>query len=387
MSVAFASYKHETAPSSKVIKKTNKAGYEVQLIGYWCVEAARTNHFELFIPPTAPKKPPLVVGFHGVGGVPELLLDWPQMCELATKYGFLVLSTFGYHHSGWYGARGSYHQEYDNAPENLGDLAESDVINAIGIVRKQYNVDPHRMYAIGQSMGGAAVVHYASKYPDYFAAIATACPNTWCLGQVATGPETLKTLKDIPIIVVHGTHDNLVNCENDVRPWIQHMKDLELNYKYLEIESAGHMEIGCGIGFIKEAFDHFSKHAKKEPAPPIVRPSVLLHFRGYNLPEDQTKGPDDVPSGMMGIGADEVTWATRELAGPLSQLEGEEFAKGFVGDKKLLLPSGLGDVLPVPYVNKSKKKAEKGKDYPSLPLQTASSRLETEPTEKFTIWV
>lgn len=60
--------------------------------------------------------------------------------------GYIMVTPLGYVRGGWYGSR-------DNG--RIGELSERDVMNVLGIVRKEYNIDPDRIYLWGHSMGGA----------------------------------------------------------------------------------------------------------------------------------------------------------------------------------------------------------------------------------------
>src|SRR5262249_5204222 len=84
-----------------------------------------------------------------------------------------------------------------DAPANLGELSEKDVMNVLEIVRKEFNVDEKRIYLIGHSMGGAGAYHLGTKYPDTWAGLG---PIAAASGQ----PKNVDKLKNIPVIVVHG---------------------------------------------------------------------------------------------------------------------------------------------------------------------------------------
>lgn len=45
-------------------------------------------------------------------------------------------------------------------PKNLSELSEKDVLNVLEVVKKNYTVDPDRVYLLGHSMGGGGVWHW-----------------------------------------------------------------------------------------------------------------------------------------------------------------------------------------------------------------------------------
>jgi poly(3-hydroxybutyrate) depolymerase len=142
-----------------------------------------------------------------------------------------------------------------DAPKNLGELSEKDVMNVLEIVRKDFNVDNKRIYLIGHSMGGAGTWHLGTKYPDLWAGLAPIAPAAF--GQ----PKDLDKIKNVPVIVVQGDKDNLVRPEG-TRRWVDKMKELNLTYEYAEIPGGDHGNV-IGTGMPK-IFEFFEKQTKKE---------------------------------------------------------------------------------------------------------------------------
>ncbi len=75
------------------------------------------------------------------------------LTEAADKNGYIVAAPTGYNLQGWYGANGP--SSPSTSPENLGELSEKDVMNVLDLMRKEFNIDDHRIYLLGQSMGEA----------------------------------------------------------------------------------------------------------------------------------------------------------------------------------------------------------------------------------------
>jgi poly(3-hydroxybutyrate) depolymerase len=144
-----------------------------------------------------------------------------------------------------------------DAPSNLGELSEKDVMNVLALVRKEFNIDDKRIYLIGHSMGGGGTWYLGTKYPDVWAGLAPIAPAAF--GQ----PTGLDKLKNIPVIVVQGDNDTLVRPEG-TRRWVGKMKELNVPHEYLEIPGAGHGDvISKGMPQIFEFFEKQQKNKGK----------------------------------------------------------------------------------------------------------------------------
>ena len=144
-----------------------------------------------------------------------------------------------------------------DAPKNLGELSEKDVMNVLELVRKEFAVDDKRIYLIGHSMGGGGTWHLGTKYADVWAGLAPIAPAAF--GQ----PKDLDKLKNIPVIVVHGDKDTAVPVEG-TRRWVDKMKELKLTHEYVEIAGAGHGDvISKGMPKIFEFFEKQHKENEK----------------------------------------------------------------------------------------------------------------------------
>lgn len=94
---------------------------------------------------------PLVIGFHGAGDSSMFLTFVSGWWEVCHKYGFLFVS-FDNHHN----------------------LPAEEVIQVVEQLKKRYNVDEHRIYAVGFSMGCAKTWDMFQEYPEVFAGVAPA---------------------------------------------------------------------------------------------------------------------------------------------------------------------------------------------------------------------
>src|SRR5262245_30134761 len=204
--------------------RTEKRSYEFK-------EAGKAMEYALFVPSRydKEKKSPLMLALHGLGGNPQQMIRSRGLTEQAEKYGYLVAAPMGYNSSGWYGARapgGLGKGKGKDAPANLGELSEKDVMNVLAEVRREFTVDEKRIYLIGHSMGGAGTWHLGTKYSDLWAGLAPIAPAAF------GAPTGLDKLAKIPVIVVQGDKDNLVPATG-VRRWVAKLKELNVTHEYL----------------------------------------------------------------------------------------------------------------------------------------------------------
>ncbi len=233
---------------------------------HYVFEAAHRQNmtYALFVPTgyDATKPAPLVVLLHGLYSNPWQVIHYAGVVEEAEKRGYLVVAPFGYNEGGWYGSLGPGKDfgikinPPPHSPENLGELSEQDVLNVLSLVRKEYTVDSKRIYLMGHSMGGGGTLYLGMKHRGLWAALAPMAPAIW------SQPETLADIRDTPIIIVQGDQDALVKVEN-TRRWVAEMKDLHMDYQYIEIKGGDHIfSIAANAETIAKVFDFFDAHPK-----------------------------------------------------------------------------------------------------------------------------
>jgi predicted peptidase len=220
---------------------------------------------------TKDKKAPLVVTLHGLGATQTIMMTTAAV-DLAEEGGYILVSPLGYNTGGWYGSpvlagrggRGKGGAPGAAAPPpppaNLGELSEKDVMNVIGMVRKEFNVDEKRMYLMGHSMGGAGTIYLGSKYASMWAAIGAEAPADFSMNN--NRQEILQKMKDanLPVMIVQGDMDEAVPVTN-TRMWVDTMKEMKLNYEYVEQPGISHGPvIQTGL---KPIYEFFSKHSKQ----------------------------------------------------------------------------------------------------------------------------
>ncbi len=83
------------------------------------------------------------------------------------------------------------------------------VMELIEHIKKKQRVDPDRVYLTGLSMGGYGTWHFATRYPDKFAAVAPICGGGT--------PYLCKRMPHLPVWAFHGAKDQTVPLEESSR--------------------------------------------------------------------------------------------------------------------------------------------------------------------------
>ena len=241
--------KDDAKPSSRIQKKT-----------YDFKDAGKEMEYALFVPTNydKAKKTPLVVALHGLGSNPQQIMRYRGLTDQAEKYGYVVVAPMGYNSGGWYGAQFGK-RKMD--PENLSELSEKDVMNVLDIVRKEYTIDPDRIYLMGHSMGGGGTWHLGIKYPDIWAGLAPIAP------AVFRPAADVEKARHIPVILVQGDADNLCPVAT-ARRWVEQMKKLDMTYRYVEIAGGDHGSVAWKN--MPEVFAFFDRHKRGEAAGPAA---------------------------------------------------------------------------------------------------------------------
>ncbi len=203
------------------------------------------------------KPTPLVIALHGLGSDEMYMMEYNNLVELAERYGYLVATPMGFNERGWYGSRGQGNdfnrRSPDPGPDDLGELSELDVMSVLDIMKDEYNVDERRIYLIGQSMGGGGTWYLGTKHPDLWAALAPMAP------AIYTSPDVLEKARNLPVIVVQGDADQLVDPDV-TRRWVAKMKELGMEYRYIEVPGGTHAS--AGRLNIDKVFAFLDQHAR-----------------------------------------------------------------------------------------------------------------------------
>jgi predicted esterase len=178
--------------------------------------------YRLFVPARyEPAKPAaLVVALHGMGGDENSMFEAYAEGALkreAERLGFFAVCPKGRDSASMY--RGA---------------AERDVLDVIAEVRRDYRIDPDRIYLMGHSMGGFGSWSVAMNHPGLFAA----------LGPFSGGgnPAGMDKIKHIPQYVVHGDNDKTVSVRMS-RVMVEAAKKTGAKVVYVEVPGGSHTDI------------------------------------------------------------------------------------------------------------------------------------------------
>jgi dipeptidyl aminopeptidase/acylaminoacyl peptidase len=139
--------------------------------------------------------------------------------------------------------------------------SEADVMNVLGMMRKEFNVDPKRIYLTGHSMGGAGTLFLAGKHADLWAAAAPVAPASFMMN--ATRADILKSIQkaNLPLIIVQGAADTVVSADN-TRQWVATAREIGMqDFLYVEQPGIDHGPVITSSQ--KDIFEFFGKHSKK----------------------------------------------------------------------------------------------------------------------------
>ncbi len=242
---------------------------------YFFTAAGREMPYHLYVPASYDPKvgAPLVVALHGYGGNQDyffaVVKDLQALCD---RYGYIFVAPMGYSVSGWYGAPmsvpGGPPPTSGNAParplpppqtgtpeEQLRERqwSEQDVMNVVALVRKEYKVDPARIYLMGHSMGGFGAWYLGAKHADLWAAVA---PMS---GTTPTHDIDVQTLKRLPVLVAVGGEEVPTVAASKAK--VDALKAAGGVAAYVEIENGTHMSmIPASVPQIFEFFSRAAKH-------------------------------------------------------------------------------------------------------------------------------
>ncbi|HEY6456324.1 MAG TPA: prolyl oligopeptidase family serine peptidase [Steroidobacteraceae bacterium] len=224
------------------------------------------------------KPAPLIISLHGLGAGPQIMCNTTAI-DLAEQGGYILAAPMGYSISGWYGspvihmnarrgppgaaqapAAGPGSGPTGPSDQDIQKWSEADVINVLAMMRKEFKVDPKRIYLTGHSMGGAGTLFLASKHADIWAAAAPVAPASFMMN--ANRADILKGIKDggVPLLIVQGDADTVVAPSN-TRLWAATAKELGMDFQYVELPGIDHGPVITASQ--KDVYAFFGKHARQ----------------------------------------------------------------------------------------------------------------------------
>jgi predicted peptidase len=126
-------------------------------------------------------------------------------------------------------------------------------------VRRDYKIDPNRIYLTGHSMGGFGTWSIAMDHPNLFAALA----------PISGGgnPAGIAKIAHIPEIVIHGDADTIVPVTRS-RAMVEAARKAGVEIKYIEVPGGTHVSVAAPN--FKNIFDWFDTHSKASAKPATV---------------------------------------------------------------------------------------------------------------------
>ena len=136
-------------------------------------------------------------------------------------------------------------------------MSTYDAMQVIAFMKRNYPIDPDRVYLVGSSAGGSGAMHLASCFPDEFAAV---------LPLIAAGNNyPLRNFTNLPVAFHHGDRD-WVSAVCNVRVQTQRMQALDCPTTLREYAGAGHGVPGSHVPLMTWLFKQ-----RRNPAPTKIR--------------------------------------------------------------------------------------------------------------------
>lgn len=134
--------------------------------------------------------------------------------------------------------------------------AELDVLYVADLMAKEYNVDPNRIYLMGNSSGGSAVWNIAAQFPERWTAIS---PSAAPLEDANFPYEKLKAM---PMLVVHGDMDTTMVFDAS-KAMVDHAKAKGIDATWLPVMGGAHTDAWAQQEILNKTFDFFDAHKSR----------------------------------------------------------------------------------------------------------------------------
>jgi predicted esterase len=192
----------------------------------------RLFHYRLFVPiaTDSAEKRPLIVWLHGLGEAGDdnvhhlrwlnrLIFLPPLKPE---RYPFFLLAVQCPHDNP------AWTRNHLSAGDDMIDVASAILEQTL----RDFPIDPERVYLAGLSTGGSGCWEFATRYPEFFAAVAP-------LASAGGNNLQVRRLTNIPIWAFHSNQDAGTPIRF-VRSTVQALKEADGNVHLTEIESTSH---------------------------------------------------------------------------------------------------------------------------------------------------
>jgi pimeloyl-ACP methyl ester carboxylesterase len=250
---------------------------------------------------------PLTLLLHSLSANYNQYMDTNNQVEFGDRdSGTLVATAEGRGPDGWY---------YDSA--------EADTFEMWADVAHHYHLDTTRTTLTGYSMGGYATYKLGTRYPDLFAkAFATVGPpadGIWTgppgVVPATSGDQTntyfmLDSLRNLPILIWHGTNDELVPADGP-QLVAKHLDDLGYRYEIDTFPGYDHFAFAEADNYTYPTAFLDDSTVVRNPAHITYVVNPTMDFSGVGVVADKAywisglqvgaKSPNSWPSGTIDV--------------------------------------------------------------------------------------
>src|SRR5262245_5251444 len=219
--------------------------------------------YRLFVPSkwTPETKLPMLVTLRAGNTVDGPYRAGNDLVKVAEQRGYIVLTPMGYRglSQPYYGSPYQIARPGAAAPAagwtaQENERAEQDVLYAMDLVAKEYNVDGARIYLHGQNPSGSGALYLASKYPERFAAVVVSS------APIVYDAYPFDRLKGrVALFVIHGDQDTTNPIEASQK-MAAAAKAAGVDVEYATVPGGTHLE--AYLTFASQIFDFLQKHQK-----------------------------------------------------------------------------------------------------------------------------
>lgn len=147
------------------------------------------------------------------------------------------------------------------------DTGIQNVLNQIGRIKKQYTINPNKIFMSGFSDGGSGTYFFALTNPQYFAGFIPVCGHMAVAQQQSNETVSFMNLNNSPIYILNGGKDQIYPSEA-IEPIIHY-----LNANGLHLDFKNYPEMDHRTIIIEQDSEHiinFIQSHKRNPFPDSI---------------------------------------------------------------------------------------------------------------------